>query len=478
MNKYLPGICFACQKCLFCFNFSPCNCNKNIKPTRVSKPERGQQIYFRVYTPNENLPTANYFLSSAETKFQYNNNFNEPFSFTFCSTCNSKYQRLKTKDKISKKKMKSKAAVDVESLELFEECGIDEIKLHVSIEKKGKKTSTSKALIIKPVEYINVMEKINAFVQKALQNENIKPADYSISYKAMNSRGLSSELEDELDFKEFIEDYKKVTTANKKMGMMVVIDNSTDNETKSSEKRSKNSDDVESDGSVSEKEKVITHTKKKKKSRVIRDDDLSKEERTQAEIISVLCEKYKCNLHTTPCYIQDNRHLQLNPARLQLWAREIMNKGTTEDVPPTYPTFSATLGVLVSNNNTQISTTAPATASTTTSATAVPAAASAVPPANTPTPIIIQMPPFQYPYPSFNQLDTSTNHKLPSIHEFLFSLDQKYNCNGEYSQFENAFLEEAITVNVIKDLSDEQMKTLGIVKIGWQKNIRQEAQKY
>ncbi|POG81616.1 hypothetical protein GLOIN_2v1792901 [Rhizophagus irregularis DAOM 181602=DAOM 197198] len=410
MNKYLPGICFACQKCLFCFNFSPCNCNKNIKPTRVSKPERGQQIYFRVYTPNENLPTANYFLSSAETKFQYNNNFNEPFSFTFCSTCNSKYQRLKTKDKISKKKMKSKAAVDVESLELFEECGIDEIKLHVSIEKKGKKTSTSKALIIKPVEYINVMEKINAFVQKALQNENIKPADYSISYKAMNSRGLSSELEDELDFKEFIEDYKKVTTANKKMGMMVVIDNSTDNETKSSEKRSKNSDDVESDGSVSEEEK--------------------------------------------------------------------MNKGTTEDVPPTYPTFSATLGVLVSNNNTQISTTAPATASTTTSATAVPAAASAVPPANTPTPIIIQMPPFQYPYPSFNQLDTSTNHKLPSIHEFLFSLDQKYNCNGEYSQFENAFLEEAITVNVIKDLSDEQMKTLGIVKIGWQKNIRQEAQKY
>lgn len=239
MNKYLPGICFACQKCLFCFNFSPCNCNKNIKPTRVSKPERGQQIYFRVFTPNENLPTANYFLSSAETKFQYNNNFNEPFSFTFCSTCNSKYQRLKTKDKISKKKMKSKAAVDVESLELFEECGIDEIKLHVSIEKKGKKTSTSKALIIKPVEYINVMEKINAFVQKALQNENIKPADYSISYKAMNSRGLSSELEDELDFKEFIEDYKKVTAANKKMGMMVVIDNSTDDETKSSEKRSK-----------------------------------------------------------------------------------------------------------------------------------------------------------------------------------------------------------------------------------------------
>ncbi|PKK67781.1 hypothetical protein RhiirC2_783101 [Rhizophagus irregularis] len=38
MNKYLSGIYFTCQ-----------------------------QIYFRVYTPNENLPTANYFLSSTST---------------------------------------------------------------------------------------------------------------------------------------------------------------------------------------------------------------------------------------------------------------------------------------------------------------------------------------------------------------------------------------------------------------------------
>ncbi|PKB92511.1 hypothetical protein RhiirA5_444389 [Rhizophagus irregularis] len=66
-----------------------------------------------------------------------------------------------------------------------------------------------------------------------------------------------------------------------------------------------------------------------------------------------------------------------------------MRNCTTEDVPPTYPTFSAILGVLVSNNNTQIPITAPATASTTTSATAVPTAASTVLSANTPTPIII-----------------------------------------------------------------------------------------
>ena len=44
-----------------------------------------------------------------------------------------------------------------------------------------------------------------------------------------------------------------------------------------------------------------------------------------------------------------------------------------------------------------------------------------------------------------------------------------------YSNFKDAFLEEEITVNVIKDLSDEQLQKLGIVKIGWQKNIKQAA---
>ena len=54
----------------------------------------------------------------------------------------------------------------------------------------------------------------------------------------------------------------------------------------------------------------------------IREEDLTKEEKMRAEVITTLCAKYKCNVHTTPCYIQDNRHLQLNPVRLQLWAHE------------------------------------------------------------------------------------------------------------------------------------------------------------
>ena len=66
---------------------------------------------------------------------------------------------------------------------------------------------------------------------------------------------------------------------------------------------------------------------------------------------------------------------------------------------------------------------------------------------------------------------------LPSIGEFLNSLDQKHN-SKVYSSFEEAFLDEEITVNGIKDLSDEQLHRLGIVKIGWQKNIKQAAQRF
>jgi hypothetical protein len=97
-------------------------------------------------------------------------------------------------------------------------------------------------------------------------------------------------------------------------------------------------------------------------------------------------------------------------------------------------------------------------------------------------PIVIQLPPQLYPnqehstsYFSNSQILSSGN--LPSIGEFLHSLDQKHNCD-DYSKFENSFLDEKITVNVIKDLSDEQLAKLGVVKIGWQKNIKQAAQQF
>ena len=268
-REYLPSSCYTCKKCLICFTSKTCKCEKSRKPKRVSQPKRGQQIYSRVFTPNEELQRANQFLFSANEKFQYNSNFSNSFSFTFCTACNSKFQRLKGNDKLAKRKnrykekkgftkgketiikksvtkMSSRSSdfIDGEDGDDFsefsevEEYNIDEIKLQIIIEKKGKKTSTSKTITIKPVSYIDVIEGINNAIQKAFKNKDIKPADYSISYKAVNARGPSSALEDKLDFNEFIDDYKKVIAANKKMSIIVVIgDDPIDEKTKS--KRSK-----------------------------------------------------------------------------------------------------------------------------------------------------------------------------------------------------------------------------------------------
>ncbi|POG66026.1 hypothetical protein GLOIN_2v1880119 [Rhizophagus irregularis DAOM 181602=DAOM 197198] len=147
---------------------------------------------------------------------------------------------------------------------------------------------------------------------------------------------------------------------------------------------------------------------------------------------------YKCDLHSTPCFIQDGRHLQLNPSRLQLWAREIINKRTTYDIPPSYPVFDMKSSVFINKNN---------------SATQMQNSQTS----NTPTPIFIQLPSQVYKNPTNTHLELPSSSKLPSI---------------------DAFLEEEITVNAIKDLTDEQLQKLGVVKIGWQKNIKQAAQQY
>jgi hypothetical protein len=107
----------------------------------------------------------------------------------------------------------------------------------------------------------------------------------------------------------------------------------------------------------------------------------------------------------------------------------------------------------------------------------------------TPAPIIIQLPSqfyqnstFQEPLTLYNSNNNTNIHVassniLLSISEFLDNLDQKHNCDV-YANFKDAFLEEDITVNVIKDLSNEQLQKLGVVKIGWQKNIKQAAQRF
>ncbi|PKB97678.1 hypothetical protein RhiirA5_432666 [Rhizophagus irregularis] len=166
-----------------------------------------------------------------------------------------------------------KEGEDVDDVEIdYEDSNLEEIKVQILVKSNNIKVPTAKTLNIEPIRYKKVMEKISSIVQKTLKKK-VKSKDYTISYKAVNAYGPSNELEDESDFQEFISD-------------------------------------------VLMKVKFLQYTKKKK-SCAIREEDLSKEERERSKVISTLCKMYKCNIHITPCFIQDNQHLQLNPARLQ-----------------------------------------------------------------------------------------------------------------------------------------------------------------
>ena len=234
-HKYLLGICYTCQKCLHCFQSSQqdsCKCKKNKQPLRTKKPKRGQQIYQRVFTPNPLFPKANKFLLDANIKFNYNSNFEETFSYTFCSACNSKIQRLRNNDKIDKitqqvqendnevnasdislnekeadnhdadqENSDKEEYVDIEEEkeDSSDDNDLEEIKVQIIVKSKNIKEPTAKILTITPVNYENIMGKINSEVQKVLKKKT-KSEDYTISYKAVNARGPSNTLEDWSDF--------------------------------------------------------------------------------------------------------------------------------------------------------------------------------------------------------------------------------------------------------------------------------------
>ncbi|GBC25675.2 hypothetical protein GLOIN_2v1473341 [Rhizophagus irregularis DAOM 181602=DAOM 197198] len=404
-------------------------------------PKRAQQIYQCTFKPDPLFPKANKYLFDANEKFGYNSNFEESFSYTFCSTCNSKIQRYRNADRKDQQTLKENNKVapsdlsnekevvnvvkeknhkifslvssdteegeGIDDIEINDEdSDLEEVKVQIIVKSNTIKVPTAKTLNIEPVSYKKVMEKINLAVQKTLKKK-VKSKDYTISYKAVNARGPSNELEDEMDFREFISEYKRISS--------------------------------DESGFSSEE---LQYTKKKKL-RAICEEDLSKEERTRSEVISTLCEMYKCNIHATPCFIQDNRHLQLNPARLQLWAREIINEAATYEVPPSYPTFDAKSSVSVNKNNltaqTQVSQALPATA----------------------TPIIIQLPSQFYP----NSQEQLTSYSSNNTNVLLASPNTLPSI-------------EEIAVNVIKDLSDDQLQKLEVVKIGWQKNVKRAAQRF
>ncbi|CAG8453288.1 7501_t:CDS:1, partial [Scutellospora calospora] len=80
----------------------------------------------------------------------------------------------------------------------------------------------------------------------------------------------------------------------------------------------------------------------------------------------------------------------------------------------------------------------------------------------------------QISQPQIPQPQTITRYNI-SLNQFFSELDQIYNGKGAYIALEKLFEEQEIIVNSIKELKDDQLIELGVTKVRWRINIKQEA---
>ncbi|PKY53444.1 hypothetical protein RhiirA4_471653 [Rhizophagus irregularis] len=143
-------------------------------------------------------------------------------------------------------------------------------------------------------------------------DNSIDNEDHDIAYKQLNSNGPGTHLEDDGDFKEFINIF--IITKN------LLI------------KRQKTSDSESVDVKINDFKKVKTKTPKTLDpddshnlifaylfSGVFRRSSTSKRARPLK-----LREKYHCFLYQFPCIIKDGMHKKLTCAHLELWSTEII----------------------------------------------------------------------------------------------------------------------------------------------------------
>src|SRR5438034_2566148 len=99
-EKYKIGVCFGCQKCLYCeINLKKdiCKCRKTVKPTRTNRTVQVKTAYLRMFNPTSSNPKQLNFIKSKNECFQYEYDLKKNIQLSFCSTCNSSYQRLSSK---------------------------------------------------------------------------------------------------------------------------------------------------------------------------------------------------------------------------------------------------------------------------------------------------------------------------------------------------------------------------------------------
>ncbi|CAG8802783.1 27761_t:CDS:2, partial [Dentiscutata erythropus] len=235
----------------------------------------------------------------ANEKFEYKQNFSTEFGISFCSTYNSKYKCFKTK----KTEKTFQASTQNKKI-------ITQINVQIII-KKNNESSPGKWIKLNVQNSTLFYEDLLEYMNKNIENP-ISKDNYTITYKANGHEQIMA-LDDEDDFVAFFKKYKSLS----ELQHMVIYVNINIKSNNFEHNHKKNAP-INNNEISSSDEEIQKKSKKIKKSQIPKESQLNETELEQAQIITEIRAKYQCDIHITPCYIEDNRHLQLTPARLTL----------------------------------------------------------------------------------------------------------------------------------------------------------------
>ncbi|CAB4404930.1 unnamed protein product [Rhizophagus irregularis] len=231
-------------------------------------------------------------MKKSNLKFDYEINLATSFYCSLCTACNSKISRENNKfgKEIKKEKDITKSEVNQ----------VTELQLRISI-KNGKE--------ILPSILVN------------WSNE------YFLTYKSNSEVGAGTLLDNEITFEEFLKDYKRYISNNKKV---MIIDDNLELEVTSEETE----EEAPKSKSVKTKKKGTAMNKVPKKSK------LDKKEKMISEIMMQLKDKYVCNHYNHKHYfVKDGRHLFLSNVSFSMWAQDIFKNNTDFKTSPNHAIF-------------------------------------------------------------------------------------------------------------------------------------------
>lgn len=229
--EYSIGTCLGCKKCLYCENElsiqkKTCLCNKTIKPNKKNRTERVKVAYPRVSTPNLPLKQLEY-LQESISRFGYSLDTNTKFNFTFCSSCNSAFQRRKSTPNLKKIDSNENNLVNNELINECETIDLEEtvqtISFNLVVKPSNSAALPSKWMEIEVLSLDDILVDVHRYVKKLTGDDEIMHSDYLITFKPEKNAGSGAQLVDLHDYKKFLSDYKKLSDGKKNMTIMVSL---------------------------------------------------------------------------------------------------------------------------------------------------------------------------------------------------------------------------------------------------------------